>query len=41
VISAPASEDPDWSNFWWLSSRGWYLALSEVVGIIRFYVGAS
>ena len=41
VISAPASEDPDWSNFWWLSSRGWYLALSEVMGIIRFYVGAS
>ncbi|MBB1552301.1 YdcF family protein [Candidatus Saccharibacteria bacterium] len=23
VISAPVSNDPDWSNLWWTNSRGW------------------
>ncbi|MDO4871930.1 MAG: YdcF family protein [bacterium] len=39
VISAPVSHDPDWNEFWWLSTRGWYLSMSELFGIFRFYVG--
>lgn len=40
VISAPVSNDPDWSNLWWTNSRGWYLSMSELFGIFRFYIGA-
>ena len=39
VISAPVSNDPDWSNLWWTNSRGWYLSMSELFGIFRFYIG--
>lgn len=40
VISAPVSNDPDWNNLWWTNSRGWYLSMSELFGIFRFYIGA-
>lgn len=40
IISAPVSNDPDWSNLWWKNSRGWYLSMSELFGIFRFYIGA-
>ena len=40
IISAPVSNDPDWSNLWWTNSRGWYLSMSELFGIFRFYIGA-
>ena len=39
VISAPVLNDPDWSGFWWTNSRGWYLSMSELFGIFRFYIG--
>ena len=41
VFSAPADNDPEWNDLWWTNTRGWYLALSELVGICRFYIGAS
>lgn len=41
VYSAPAQNDVDWNEFWWLKPRGWYLAASEVVGIFRFLIGVS
>ena len=39
VISAPVLNDPDWNRFWWTNSRGWYLSMSELFGIFRFYIG--
>lgn len=39
VISAPVVNDPDWNEYWWLSKRGWYLSMSELFGIFRFYIG--
>ena len=39
VISAPVLNDPDWNEFWWTNSRGWYLSMSELFGIFRFYIG--
>ena len=41
VFSAPVDNDLEWSDLWWTNMRGWYLALSELVGICRFYVGVS
>ena len=38
IINAPAQNDPQWTNFWWLSLRGWQLTLSELGGIIIFFV---
>lgn len=39
VISAPVLNDLDWNGFWWTNSRGWYLSMSELFGIFRFYIG--
>jgi uncharacterized SAM-binding protein YcdF (DUF218 family) len=38
IINHPDVNDKDWSNLWWLSPNGWYLAMSEMVKIIVFYV---
>jgi hypothetical protein len=40
IISAPVLNDPDWNEFWWVKLRGWYLSMSELFGIFRFYIGA-
>ena len=40
VISAPVMNDPDWNELWWIKLRGWYLSMSELFGIFRFYIGA-
>ncbi len=37
----PTTHDEDWSNWWWLTPRGWWLAGGEVVKIIAFYAGQS
>lgn len=37
----PVIPDKDWSWFWWLTPRGWWLAGSETAKIIAFYFGAS
>lgn len=37
----PVSEDGQWSKWWWLTPQGWYLAISELVKIIIFYVGGA
>ena len=41
VLNHPASNDKDWSNLWWTTPRGWYLAASELVKIIFFYAGGT
>lgn len=38
ILNHPVSTDKDWSGFWWMTLRGWYLAISEVVKIGVFYV---
>lgn len=41
IINHPASNDSDWSVWWWLTPRGWWLAGGEIVKIVVFsLVGA-
>jgi len=37
----PVLHDKDWSWFWWMTPRGWWLAGGELVKIIAFYAGAT
>lgn len=37
VRNAPTA-DRDWSNWWWITPRGWNLAVGEFGRIIAFYV---
>jgi uncharacterized SAM-binding protein YcdF (DUF218 family) len=39
IQNSPTS-DKDWGWFWWLTPRGWWLAVGEFVKIIAFYAGA-
>jgi uncharacterized SAM-binding protein YcdF (DUF218 family) len=41
IINHPAPHDPDWPPLWWLTPRGWWLAIGELVKIIAFYTGQS
>lgn len=41
VRDHPVPTDNQWSNWWWLTPTGWYLALSELAKILVFYVGGS
>lgn len=38
VLDHPVLDDKDWSIWWWLSPRGWWLAGGELVKIGIFYV---
>lgn len=38
VLNHPLINDKDWSLFWWLTPRGWWLATSEMAKIVAFYV---
>lgn len=37
IINAPVSQDKQWSQWWWLSPAGWWLALGELVKIIAYF----
>lgn len=39
--ASPSDIDNQWSAFWWTTPYGWYLAVSELVKIIIFYLGGS
>lgn len=41
IRNHPTTYDPDWSGWWWASSRGWWLAGGEVVKILAFFAGQS
>jgi len=42
VRNHPVRSDNQWSTtWWWLTPTGWYLAVSELVKISIFYIGAS
>lgn len=38
VVNHPVVQDKDWSAWWWATPRGWWLATSELVKVIAFYV---
>jgi uncharacterized SAM-binding protein YcdF (DUF218 family) len=38
ILNSPTQTDKDWSFWWWLTPRGWWLATSEIVKIVVFYV---
>ncbi len=37
----PVANDQQWSQVWWLTPRGWGIALGELVKIALFYVGIT
>ena len=39
VINHPVSSDSDWSVWWWVTPRGWWLAGGEFVKVMLFYTG--
>lgn len=38
VLNHPLLFDQDWSPWWWLSPRGWWLAGGELAKITAFYI---
>ena len=41
VLNHPLLNDKDWSFWWWLTPRGWWLAGGELAKIGAFYVGGT
>lgn len=41
VRNHPVSADNQWSNLWWLTPVGWYLAISELIKTLIFYAGGT
>lgn len=41
VIRNSPTDDSDWGWFWWLTPRGWWLAVGEFIKIIVVYSGAT
>jgi len=40
VLNHPLLIDDDWSVWWWLTPRGWWLAGGELAKIMAFYFGS-
>lgn len=38
IINHPVPSDKDWSSFWFIAPKGWWLAIGEIVKIIVFYI---
>lgn len=38
ILNHPLLVDKDWSMWWWLTPRGWWLAGGEMVKVIAFYI---
>jgi len=41
VLNHPLLVDKDWSFWWWVTPRGWWLAGGEVAKIGAFYIGGA
>lgn len=41
IINHPVARDDQWSQWWWTTPTGWYLAISELFKIAVFYAGAT
>lgn len=39
IRNHPAPVDNQWTNWWWMTPSGWYLAVSELIKIMVFYFG--
>lgn len=39
--SHPTASDRQWSVWWWTTPHGWYLAVTEVLKIVLFYLGGT
>lgn len=38
ILNHPLLFDKDWSVWWWLTPRGWWLAGGELVKVMAFYI---
>ena len=38
VLNAPVLSDKNWGFFWWLNPYNWWLASSEAIKILAFYI---
>lgn len=41
VVNHPVTSDNQWSEWWWTTPQGWWLATSEFFKVMVFYVGGS
>jgi len=41
IVNAPVLQDSQWSRWWWLTGRGWWLAGGELVKILAYYTGKA
>lgn len=41
IRNYPVVHDADWGWYWWLTPKGWWLAGSELVKIVAFYMGLT
>ena len=41
IVNHPVARDNQWSQLWWLTPNGWWLAVSEIVKILLVYMGVS
>ncbi len=38
ILNSPAQNDSDWSFWWWITFKGWWLVGGETVKILIFYI---
>jgi len=38
ILNHPARNDQDWTSWWWMTPRGWWLAGGELAKIGAFYI---
>lgn len=41
ILNHPDSNDKDWSGWWWITDRGWYLAVTEFFKSVFVYAGGT
>lgn len=41
ILNSPLLRDNQWSEWWWLTPTGWWLATGELVKILLTYIGVS
>jgi len=41
IINHPVKVDNQWSGWWWTTPTGWWLATSELIKILGFYMGVG
>lgn len=41
ILDHPLTFDQDWSLWWWMTPRGWWLAGGEIVKVGAFYIQGS